>query len=134
MTTLAKRRRGRPPKKVTREKKRYPLGLIVSAKIKRIIDERAKRDAKTQSRIAEELVDQALHTEHMLRTLNVSLEQMDRAKLETELRRRNWKCDEIGRWSPPELHGLQPGGFQPEGESELQPVVVEIEQPQEGRS
>ncbi len=35
------------------------------------------------------------------------------SSLETALRRQNWRPDGMGKWGPPELHGLPPDGFGP---------------------
>jgi len=35
-------------------------------------------------------------------------------RLELELRRQNWKRDEVGRWAPPKVHGLPADGFLPQ--------------------
>jgi hypothetical protein len=47
----------------------------------------------------------------IVRETTAECERLRTVNLHNELRRRNWKCDEKGSWTPPEVHGLQPSGF-----------------------
>ena len=47
----------------------------------------------------------------ILRTVKDEAKRLRDANLKSELRRRNWKADEKGRWTPPEVHDLPPSGF-----------------------
>ena len=78
-------RRGRPVR-APEEGQRYSLGLRVSAEIKQILDETARRTGSTQSQVAERLIDRALHYDRMLSAMNTSMDEIRRGNLEGAFR------------------------------------------------
>jgi hypothetical protein len=111
MTKPAKRI-GRPPMKPPARGKRVSLGLKVTAEVKRHLDSAHRMSGRTQSQEAEHLIEKALAYDEMLDAMRTTVAEIDRGSVEAALRHRNWRRDEKGRWSPPEVHGLPPNGFQ----------------------
>jgi hypothetical protein len=70
--------------------------------------QRALGDRDAMLEQARQLLHEA--SEHALR--------IPKDALELHLRRQNWRSDGMGRWVPPEVHGLPPDGFNPEVTSE----------------
>src|SRR3954462_5368790 len=65
---------------------RYPLGLIVTAELKRTIDEMAKPGGRTQSQVAELRMEKAITYDQMLAAMNRSLESIRRGNIEAAFR------------------------------------------------
>jgi hypothetical protein len=78
-------KRGRPVR-APQSGQRYALGLRVSAEIKQMLDETARRTGSTQSQVAERLIDRALHFDRMLSAMNTTMDEIRRGNLEGAFR------------------------------------------------
>jgi hypothetical protein len=87
MATAAKRV-GRPARSAVSagRAERYSLGLIVTAEMKRLIDETAKATGRTQSQVAELLMEKAVTYDRMIAAMNRSLDEIRRGNIEAAFR------------------------------------------------
>jgi hypothetical protein len=106
------------PSKAARKGRRYQIGVIVTGETKAVIAQSAKDSGRTISRQVEHLVERCLHYDQVLKDMRTTVEAIDKGSVEAALRRANWKCDQNGRWSPPEVHGLPPSRFITEEEAQ----------------
>jgi|KBSMisStaDraftv2_1062788.scaffolds.fasta_scaffold1621431_1 hypothetical protein len=112
-SATAKKRIGRPAKPA-QERKRIQLGLIVSAKIKALIDEEAKNSGRTQSQVAEWLIERALQYDTMLSAMNTTVDQITRGNIEAAFQGKGYVPvrSSYGKiWFPPD-YPLERSGFQ----------------------
>ena len=112
-TTTAKKRTGRPAKPAAR--KRIQLGLIVSAETKATIDKLAAESERTQSQVAEMLIERALHYDKTLAAMNETFDEIRRRNFEAALQREGYHPvrSPYGKiWYPPD-YPLQRSGFEP---------------------
>jgi predicted DNA-binding protein len=84
MATAVKRA-GRPLRSAEKGE-RYSLGLIVTAEMKQFIDDTAKATGRTQSQVAELLMEKAVAYDRMLSAMNTSLEEIRRGQIEAAFR------------------------------------------------
>jgi hypothetical protein len=109
----AKKRTGRPAKPA--ERKRIQLGLIVTAETKTIIDEEADRSGRSQSQVAEWLIEKALQYDRMLTAMNTTFDEIKRGNFEGALQREGYHPvrSSYGKiWYPPD-YPLERSGFKP---------------------
>ena len=109
----AKKRIGRPVK-LTPKGKRVSLGLKVTAEIKRLIDQEAEKSGRTQSQVAELLIERALQYDRTLQAMNTTLADMEKGNVETTLRRMGYTPvhDTRGKiWREPGYQGAKRSGF-----------------------
>jgi hypothetical protein len=128
MTTEQTKRIGRPPKAAAGPK-RFALGLKVTAETKRIIDEEARRSGRTQSQVAELLIEKALTYDGMIAAMNQSLEDLRRHQFDAALQREGFRPlnTKYGRgYLPREFPLSQTSGFGPWEEGEYVPPSVEL--------
>jgi predicted DNA-binding protein len=78
-------KKGRPVR-MPEAGQRYALGLRVSAEIKQLLDDTARRTGSTQSQVAERLIDRALHYDQMLSAMNTTMDEIRRGNLEGAFR------------------------------------------------
>ena len=112
-TATAKKRTGRPAKPA--ERKRIQLGLIVSADTKATIDKLADDSGRTQSQVAEWLIERALHYDNVIAAMNATFDEIKRGNLEGAFQREGYHPvrSPYGKiWYPPD-YPLQRGGFEP---------------------
>jgi hypothetical protein len=110
------KRIGRPMKPVE-EGRRYPLGLRVTAQIKRRIDEMARNSGRTQSQEAEDLLEKALQAERLLAAAGTSLPEVKQAHAEADFRARGYVAVHSPHgdiWFPPGYPGIERSGFIPQ--------------------
>jgi hypothetical protein len=85
--TAGAKRVGRPVAQPAVQKaERYSLGLIVTAEMKRLIDETAKATGRTQSQVAELLMEKAVQYDRTIAAMNKSLDEIRRGNVEAAFR------------------------------------------------
>ena len=84
----ATKRAGRPARPAAAEQKRerFSLGLIVTAEMKQLIDETAKATGRTQSQVAELLMERAVQYDRTIAAMNRSLDEIRRGNIEAAFR------------------------------------------------
>jgi hypothetical protein len=92
------------PFKTPPKGKRAPLSLLVRPTLKRLIDQRAQVNGRTQSAEAEAMLERLLALEETLETMRTDLSEIERGSIDAVLRRRGHKG--IGSpygviWFPP---------------------------------
>jgi predicted transcriptional regulator len=70
------KRRGRPPKPA-QEGERVSLGLKVTADIKTLLDRLAGESGRSQSQVAEHLIEKALAYERLIRAMSKAADTLD---------------------------------------------------------
>jgi hypothetical protein len=113
-TATAKKRIGRPAKP-GHNRKRIQLGLIVTAETKAVIDEEAQRSGRTQSQVAEILIERALQYDKMLTAMNTTFDEIKRGNFEGALHREGYhpvRSPHGKIWYPPN-YPIQRSGFEP---------------------
>jgi hypothetical protein len=81
MTTAAKR-----VVQPAAKRERQQIGLIVTAEMKRLIDEMAKASGRTQSQVAELLMEKAVQYDRTIAAMNKSLDEIRRGNIEGAFR------------------------------------------------
>ena len=77
-------RHGRRQQGKSRE--RFSLGLVVTAEMKQLIDETAKATGRTQSQVAELLMERAVQYDRTIAAINRSLDEIRRGNIEAAFR------------------------------------------------
>jgi hypothetical protein len=102
---------------------RYSLGLKVTAEMKNLIDQEARRSGRTQSQVTELLLEKAITYERVVSGLNTTLEQIQRGHLEAALRADGYRAvhSPYGDiWLPRDYPLGQRSGFKPWDEGEVE--------------
>ena len=111
------KRTGRPSKPA-REGRRYQIGVIVTGKTKKLIDEAARASGRTISREVEHLIERALAYDAMLKAMQTTQDEMKKGNVEAELVRqgytlirhphegKTWKL-----WAEPNFPDIKRSGF-----------------------
>jgi hypothetical protein len=68
------------------ERARHQVGLIITAEMKQTLERMAEESGRTQSQVAEWLMDRCIHYDRMLNVMNVSMEHIRSGNLERALR------------------------------------------------
>jgi hypothetical protein len=113
-TATAKKRTGRPTRPA--ERKRIQLGLIVTAETKATIDKLAADSGRTQSQVAEMLIERVLQYDKMLTAMNTTLDEIKRGNFEGALHREGYhpvRSPHGKIWLPPGYPVTQRSGFEP---------------------
>jgi hypothetical protein len=102
----ATKRAGRPARPAAAEQKRerFSLGLIVTAEMKQLIDETAKATGRTQSQVAELLMERAVQYDRTIAAMNRSLDEIRRDNIEAAFRAEGYTPEHspYGKiWYPP---------------------------------
>src|SRR5262245_60849443 len=89
MTTAAKRV-GRPAHHVDpggqMKRERYSIGTIVTAEMKKLIDETAKATGRSQGQVIEHLIEKALTYDRIVSGMNKSMDEIRRGNVEAAFR------------------------------------------------
>jgi hypothetical protein len=85
----APKRIGRPFKAPPKGK-RAPLSLLVRPTLKRLIDERAQVNGRTQSAEAEAMLERLLMLEETLETMRTTLSEIESGSVDAALKRRGY--------------------------------------------
>jgi hypothetical protein len=86
MTTSPHRGRRPSAPEPEQRRERYSLGLIVTAEMKRLIDETARATGRTQSQVAELLMEKAVQYDRTIAAMNKSLDEIRRGNIEGAFR------------------------------------------------
>jgi hypothetical protein len=86
----AKSQRGGPRKSPARGVKRLQIGPIISADMKRRLDQEAERSGRTISQVVEWLLEYALAYNEIQREVGEPLAQIAAKNFRAEMRRRGW--------------------------------------------
>jgi hypothetical protein len=70
---------------------RYSLGLKVTAETKNFIDREAKRSGRTQSQVAELLIEKALVFERVVAGMNTTMDEIRRGNVEAAFRAEGYR-------------------------------------------
>jgi hypothetical protein len=119
---------GRPPNKAEGPK-RFSLGLKVTAETKAVIDREAQRTGRSQSQVAELLIEKALTYDQIISGLNQSLEDVRSGRIEAAFQREGyrWVHSPFGKiWLPKDHPIGSRGDFVPFEEGEYVPPSVMI--------
>jgi hypothetical protein len=123
-----------PKERRPKTRKRVQLGLIVTARMKALIQEEAERTGRTQSQAAEAMLERLLAIENTLRAMNRTPESLAREVTEAEMIRSGYRKQHDPQsplgfvWLPPNTPGPH-SGFEPWEEGEYVPPSVEIPAP-----
>jgi hypothetical protein len=113
-TATAKKKTGRPVKPA--ERKRIQLGLIVTAETKATIDKLAEDSGRSQSQVAEMLIERALQYDRMLAAMNTTIDEIRRGNFDGAAQNEGYHPvrSPYGKiWLPPGYPLTQRSGFQP---------------------
>jgi hypothetical protein len=119
---------GRPPNPAEGPK-RFSLGLKVTAETKAVIDREARNTGRSQSQVAELLIEKALTYDQIISALNQSLEDVRRGQTEAAFQREGyrWVHSTYGKiWLPKDHPIGSRSDFVPveEGEYVYPPVDI----------
>jgi hypothetical protein len=107
-----------PQERRPKPRKRIQLGLIVTQRMKTIIEQEAERTGRTQSQAAEAMLERLLAMEQQLRDMRRDLDSIDIENLLMAMRRRGFTPvhgTKFGRvWVEPSVRFEQHSGFEPE--------------------
>jgi hypothetical protein len=106
-------KQGRPAEPVEIEQ-RYALGLKVCAEVKKLIDEEARRSGRTQSQVAELLIEKAIAFDRIVSGMNTTMEAIRRGNFEAAARAEGYRAvhSPYGNiWLPRDYPLGQLGGF-----------------------
>ena len=107
-----------PQERRPKARKRIQLGLIVTKRMKEIIQREAEDTGRTQSQAAEAMLERLLAMEQQLRDMRRDLDSIDTENLLMAMRRRGFTPvhgTKFGRvWVEPSVKFEQRSGFEPE--------------------
>lgn len=114
------------------ERRRIQLGLIVSAETKALIEEEAQRSGRTQSQVAEMLIEKSLTYERTIAAMNATLDALQHRNIHSAMMHEGYhpQRTRYGMAYLPPATPLDRSGFQLWDPDELPPAAVELPKPE----